>query len=174
MARRRDFARGAVAIRSSRLTTWFQFLPTEVTQASNSAATLMFVLNATALAMRPFTIVRSHFLVAIGTDQTGSLEAQRAAIGIAVVSEQAVDVGISAVPTPILDMSSNLWMLHQVLYADESQLADNRSPESVYSIDSKAMRKVELGQDLAIVVEGAGFGGGVQITVGGRMLIKNN
>ena len=114
MARRRDFVRGAHAIAQRRLTTWFQFSPAETTVASGASA-IVFTLNAAALALRPFTVVRSHFLIWLLSDQAASQERQMAAMGIAVVSDQAVAVGATAVPTPITEAGSHLWFLHQYI-----------------------------------------------------------
>ena len=83
-------------------------------------------------------------------------------------------VGVTAVPIPITDMGSNLWLLHQLMYADQSGLIDTQLPATQYSVDSKAMRKVEVGQDIIVAAETAAIGLGVRIIVGGRMLIKNN
>ncbi len=172
MARRRDFVRGAVAIGKRRETTWFQFLPAEVTVASG--ANLIFSLNAAALALRPFTIVRSHFMISLKSDQSAAIERQEGAVGLAVVSDQAVAVGITAVPTPITEMGSNLWLLHQLIYADESSLTDRTRPQMNIEVDSKAMRKVEVGSDLIVVVEITSASNGAIFIVGGRMLVKNN
>ena len=87
MARRRDFARGAHAIASRRETTWFEFQPVEVTIAAASTGILIFSLNAAALALRPFTIVRTRMLFNLRSDQAAAPETQRAAVGIAVVSD---------------------------------------------------------------------------------------
>ncbi len=52
----RSFVRGP-----KRVSTWFQFLPVDTTIASG-AATVFFTLNAAALALRPFTVVRTYFI----------------------------------------------------------------------------------------------------------------
>ena len=175
MARRRDFVRGAAVIAKRRETTWFQFQPEQATLAAAGGASLLFTLNAAALALRPFTIVRSRFEIDLRSDQAAAVEEQRAAMGIAVVSDQAVAIGVTAIPTPMTDLGSNLWFLHQIIFADESSLTDRTRPSSKISIDSKAMRKVEVGQDVVVVVETASSVGlGAIITVGGRMLTKNN
>ena len=111
MARRRDFVRGAVAIRQKRLTSWFQFQPGR-TAFSSVGGTVLFSLNAAALALRPFTIVRTRFLVSVVTDQVAADELVLGALGMAVVSDQAVAIGVTAVPTPITDMGSDLWFVH--------------------------------------------------------------
>ena len=45
---------------------------------------------------------------------------------------------------------------------------------SQYEVDSKAMRKVDIGQDLVIVGEASGASQGFIMNVGGRMLVKVN
>ena len=171
---RRDFRRGAVAIRKARETTWIGFQPANFTIATASTAQLAFSLNAAALALRPMTIVRTRFMIFMRSDQAAALEQQSAAVGLAVVSDQSVGVGVTAVPTPITDMPSAMWFVHQLIFGDESELTDRTKSKRVIEIDSKVMRKVEVGQDIIVVVETSATSSGAIIQIGGRMLIKNN
>ncbi len=173
MARRREFVRGAAAITHRRLTSWFEFAPVAVSM-DGVGGTIIFSLNAAALALRPFTIVRSRFEIDLRSDQAAAIELQRVGLGMAVVSDQASGVGVTAVPTPITDMASDLWFVYQLIYADESNLTDRTRPSTKMAIDSKAMRKVDIGQDLVIVGEASGLSNGTILTVGGRMLVKVN
>ena len=167
-------ARRVQRVAARRKTTWFGFDVVEVSPGAG-VAILLFSLNAAALALRPFTVVRSHFELALRSDQSAAIELQRLGFGIAVVSDQAVSVGITAVPTPVSDIASSLWFVHSLIYADESSITDRTRSATNKSIDSKAMRKVEIGQDIVVVVQGAPTtGSGSSITVGGRMLVKNN
>ena len=174
MARHRSFVRGASAIRSARKTTWFQFLPVETTLAGSAATSLVFALNAVALAMRPFTIVRTHWYVKLQSDQAASVENQAIGVGLGVVSDRAVAVGVSAVPLPISQMSSSDWFLHTIVFGDGVCSTDTMTDSRYVEIDSKAMRKVEIGEDIVVVLEGGGVGAGSFVTQGGRMLVKNN
>ena len=151
-----------------------QFQPVATQQGTSSASTLVFVLNAAALALRPFTIVRTHFSCHLGTDQTAALEQQSIAVGIAVVSTEAAAVGITAIPTPNTEAASSLWFVHQYAFADSSDLASNVRRGETWLMDSKAMRKVELGQDMVVVIEGGGLGSGQITSLGGRILVKLN
>ena len=169
---RRPFVRGRGG--PKRTTTWFQFLPTDITLASAGTATLVFTLNAAALALRPFTIVRSHFRFFLRSDQAAAIEQQAIAVGLAVVLDQAAAVGVAAVPTPATDMASDLWFVHSTMFGDESNLTDRTRSGVGWSVDSKAMRKMDIGQDLALVVEGGGIGAGMIVSIAGRMLVKNN
>ena len=173
MARRREFVRGAAAISQRRLTSWFQF-QTAAVQMTTEGGTLIFSLNAAALALRPFTVVRTRFEIQLGSDQAAAVEQQVAALGIAVVSDQAAAIGVTAIPTPVTDMASDLWFVHQLAFGDESALTDRTCSSTRMTIDSKAMRKVDIGQDIVVVGEMDNVQNGVVLTVGGRMLVKVN
>ncbi len=161
------FARGA-----RRLTTWLQFQP-QATTLGAGGSSLVFSLNAAALAARPFTVVRSHFEVALQSDQAAAVEVQAAGFGIAVVSDQAVAIGVTAIPTPITEAGSHLWFVHQFCFADESNLTDRTRSGGHWSIDSKAMRKVDVGSDIVVVFENDTLVGSI-MRIAGRMLVKNN
>ncbi len=167
MAGRRFQTRGP-----KRLSSWFQFQAQDVTMTA-VGGTVVFSLNAAALALRPFTIVRSRFELMLRSDQSAAIEQQAASFGIAVVSDQAVAVGVTAVPTPNTDMASDLWFVHQNLFADEMGLLDTMRAATKVSVDSKAMRKVDIGQDIVVVGEFGGFSG-CKLSVSGRMLVKVN
>ncbi len=172
MAHRRTFP-GRVAS-TKRLTSWFFFTPVEVTFTAGGG-TLIFSLNAAALALRPFTIVRSHFLAMIRSDQAAAIERQVGAWGMAVVSDQATAVGVTAIPTPITDMGSDLWFTYQSLMAHHQEITDRSEPVEIYKTDSKAMRKVDIGQDLVVVGElASGQSAGFILNLMGRMLVKVN
>ncbi len=134
-------------------------------------------LNAAALAFRPFTVVRTRIELYVRSDQVAATEDQSGAMGMAVVSSQAVAVGVTAIPTPVTEIGSDLWFVHQTIFNAEfgdSAGGNGANRGHHWTIDSKAMRKVEDGQDVVIVIEDAGLGGGARFFIGGRMLIKAN
>ncbi len=163
----------AVVRAPRRKSAWFQFQPV-ITTMTATGGTIIFSLNAAALALRPFTVVRTRFELFLRSDQGGVSEDQSAGFGIAVVSDEAVAVGVTAVPTPISEMSSDLWFVHQVLFSSllvvTAVAATLRG--AAYTVDSMAMRKVGIGQDIVVVSELGTFGGGVAVSAGGRMLVK--
>jgi len=167
--------RGRIVRAQRRLTSWFQFIPVETAFDGTAGGTILFTLNAAALALRPFTIVRSHFMIRVSSDQNAASEDQGGAVGMAVVSDQASAIGVTAVPTPITDMGSDLWFVHQQFMNVVTITAAglDASAGAVFVVDSKAMRKVDIGQDVVIVVE-AGASNGFELIVGGRMLVKVN
>jgi len=168
------FIRGTVARRE---TLWFTSPGSLVVLAAANQAVLLQVLNAAALAIRPFTIIRSRGVVGISSDQTGATEDQHAAFGCAVVSQQASAAGVGSIPTPVTDDGSDLWFVYQRLMA-KIQFASvsgmDANAGKIYEFDSKAMRKVEDGEDLVVVAENgpAGTGAGVRINWYVRFLIK--
>ncbi len=165
----RTFKRGP-----TRKSLWLQFEPVEVTLGGPSATSLVFSLNAAALALRPFTVVRTHWELKLMSDQAAAVENQAVALGIAVVSDEAATVGITAVPLPSTNAGSALWFLHAWVFGDGTRTATTTTDSSYRSIDSKAMRKVDNGQDVVVVLQGGGVGSGMFVTVAGRQLVKTN
>ena len=156
-----------------RLTDWAFISPFLTTQVG-AGGVLIASLNAAALALRPFTIVRSIFELMVVSDQETVSEIQIGGFGVAVVSDQAVGIGVTAIPTPLTDLGSDLWLAHQVLLGNFIGTG-NSDTESAnrYVVDSKAMRKVNGDQDVVIVTEmNSALASGLTIFGAGRMLFK--
>jgi len=168
MAHRKRFVRGV-----RRLSMWISvdFISTTMT---SSGGTLIQQLNAAALALRPFTVVRSHFLLDVRSDQAASSEIQAGAFGLAVVSNQAAGAGVTALPTPVTDLGSDLWFVHQPFFGSQTTLANVALDARQYQIDSKAMRKVDDDEDIVIMGEFSNLGSGVTLRTAGRLLVKLN
>ncbi len=158
-----------------RETLWLGGTSFSQTLAAPTTVALVLSLNATALALRPFTVVRTRGILQVSSDQQGASEGYGASFGNAIVSDQASAIGVTAVPTPTVDNASDLWFVYEFLmgrfnFGTAVGFA-NVGVDRV--IDSKAMRKVEDGQDLVSVVEGAGAGFSGSIISGFlRTLIK--
>ncbi len=159
------------AVRQRRETLWVGFTPTETTFTA-TGGTLLFSLSAAGLALRPFTIVRTRLNLYIRSDQVAAREIQSGAVGVAVVSEQAEAIGISAIPTPVTDLESDLWLLWTIVQSSSTAGSDGGVDGKGMEIDSKAMRKVADGDQVVVVGELSGLSNGFQLTVGGRMLLK--
>ena len=173
MARRHGLRSRMVA--SGRKTFWLGGSVAETTLTTANSAAIITSLNAAALALRPFTVIRSRGYWSMESDQNAASESQQAHIGAIVVSDQAVAIGVTAVPTPVTDNQSS-WIFfegnsqrYQVVSAIGS--IANKVPW-INRIDSKSMRKVEEGQDLIIVAENSGTGDGATIVSFVRTLIK--
>ena len=145
-----------------------------VLPAADSAA-LINSAGASVLALRPFTVVRSRIHIFVKSDQTGALENAQVGYGIAVVSDQASSIGITAVPQPFTNLDSDLWLMHEILTASFIFVSGSGF-DPVGGVwkdaDSRAMRKVEDGQDLVFVIENSGQSSGSSTLTAGRVLLK--
>ncbi len=168
MARKSGFVRRHGVMR--RETVWFGSpSPPIFTSLGGATSTLITSLNAAALALRPFTVVRSVGFVHFRSDQQAAVESFAGAYGRCVVTDQAVAVGVTAVPTPFTDNDSDAWYLHQAVVS--TNVVDAGGSLLAFPVESRAMRKVEDGFDLIGVVENL-LVTGVVIAVFIRTLVK--
>ncbi len=170
VSRKSGFIRRSGVMRRESL--WAAILPVANTLAAGSTAVLSSVLGAGALNLRPFTIVRTRGFLHVRSDSTVAAEFFHAALGFAVVSDQASAVGVTAVPTPDTERSSDLWFLFAEGGGNGFTAVNEVSGQYWEDFDSKAMRKVEDGQDMVIVKETSSISLGAIVTHGGRFLIK--
>jgi len=173
MARKSGFVRRGGVMR--RETLWFTDTPTRTTMAAASTAVLVGSLNASALALRPFTVIRTVGYMHVKSDQTAVLEDYNASLGCAIVSDQATAIGVTAVPTPMTDNGSDLWYFYQ--HAIGSFIfIDGTSFDPVggvgMKVESKGARKVQEGEDLVIVAETGSNSSGVVLAKLLRILVK--
>ncbi len=160
--------------RNVRETRWGATSVVQGTPMAASTAILLTSLGATVLAMRPLTIVRTRGVILGRSDQSAASEDYSFGYGHAVVSEQAVAIGVTAVPTPMTDADSDLWFVYesvigQLIFSDATGIFE--AGQRV-AFDSKAMRKVEDGQDAISVVETSSLSAGAIIQVQFRCLFK--
>ncbi len=143
------------------------------TALAASTATLMGTLNAAALLLRPFTILRTHLDCRFSSDQLISNETPFGDLGMMIVSDKAAALGITAVPAPISQIDSD-WFVHQGMsdkFIFGSTAAFVSGGGQHYNIDSKAMRKVGPDQDVVFVFE-VNSAVGAELIIFGRQLIQ--
>ncbi len=157
-----------------RETLWLSGGLVVTTFSGASQPILLASLNAAALALRPFTVVRTRGYLFARSDQIAAAEAWDISYGQAVVSDQASAIGITAIPTPVVDSDSDLWFVYEQIAGtlQFSTAAGFREVGRDHRIDSKAMRKVEDGQDLVTVGETSSASLGVVLLDSFRQLIK--
>ncbi len=167
-------ARRFVQPKTRRTSQWLAFIASVTAVASGGAEVLIASLNAAALALRPFTVVRTHLRYQVISDQVAATESQFGALAVAVVSEEASAVGITAMPSPDTDRDSDLFYVYEDFVNDFTLLSaagfNTWNPGG--KIDSKAMRKVNSDQDIVLTVGAASASDGFGLYVAGRMLIK--
>ena len=141
-----------------------------------TSKTLLGSLNAAALALRPFTVLRTRLLLGIETDQVSADEVGFGAYGEIVVTSDASAIGATAIPDPgrIAGDADAPWYVHQPMaYSFQTLSGAGFDPLMMiqYVVDSKAMRKVGPNDDLVSIYSEEGSVGAV-ITVLGRQLIQ--
>jgi len=122
----------------------------------------------------PFTVVRTRGIITVRTDQIVSNEDWFGAYGFCIVTEQARAAGVVSIPTPITEETSDVWFVHG-FYAGAVTVGSGTAFQElsrVFEFDSKAMRTVEEGEAIAVVVENASASAGIAFTLKFRMLIK--
>jgi len=159
---------------SFRRDTQWGSLASTVTTLASGTPVLFGGLSAVGLALRPFTIIRVRGYLNIASDQLAAAEHYAASFGMCVVTEQALAIGVTAVPTPQTDKSSDLWFVYEELAGAVKFIAGAALSEQSpgFSFDSRAMRKVEEGQDIAVVEESVTGFVGCELYKGGRFLLK--
>ncbi len=110
----------------------------------------------------------------VHSDSVAASEFYDAAYGQAKISEQAAAIGVTAMPTPDLDVESDLWFVYerQMGFEQFFDATGSTTHGETFRFDSKAMRKVEDGEQLASVVEAGSLSLGFTFTVQFRQLIK--
>ncbi len=166
--------RGRVAVRAPKRTMVWIGANGGISTIAAGTNTLIASLNAAALAVRPFTIVRTRIECALMSDQAAVTETPTGQFGIIVVSEQAIAIGATAIPNPTDDADGD-WHVHQPVLNRFVFLSavgvDQSIGGIVRTIDSKAMRRVGINKDLAFMFDmGVPVGGDFWFS--GRFLVK--
>jgi len=173
MAGRATRFRGRTFAKSDRQAVWLGIDIDPVTIAAG-ATVLVATLNAAALALRPFTVVRTRAMINWGSDQAAASEAPLGALGLIVVSDQAAAAGSGSVPSPVgnTDAPFFVWepLISTFLFGDLTGFIEPSGYNLV--VDSKAMRKVGVNEDVAIQVGNTSSAEGAIAVMIGRMLVK--
>ena len=159
-----------------RKTVWLSIGPTDNALTAASQAVLFTGLNAAALALRPFTVVRTRGLFHVISDQVAASETFGAVLAMAVVTDQALAIGVTAVPTGATDRASDEFYVYEEIigrYIFGTAVGSETVAETAsVRFDSKAMRKVDVGQDIAFTIETQSIVTGAQVKKMGRFLVK--
>ena len=169
----RQFTRSRGRLGEARKTLWLFIDTVQSTLSGAPTAVLTNQLSAAALALRPFTVIRTRGIMHVISDQAVSTELYGADLGFAVVSEQASAIGVTAVPTPLTDKGSDLFFVYEQAFSRfefKTGVGIEGATGVLHRFDSKAMRKVDGDQDVVVTVENE-ISGSIIVT-SGCMLIK--
>ncbi len=101
------------------------------------------------------TIRRTRGIISWASDQGAAIEDQIGAFGMIVVNDLALAAGAASIPGPITDGSDDGWFVWVPLSSRGSAAASGLIVSVEEQFDSKAMRKVEEGFGVAVMVENA-------------------
>ena len=119
----------------------------------------------------PLTLVRTRGVIQVQSDQAGASELQIGAVGVAIVTQAAITLGVTAMPDPVTFEDSGIWQTYQAFAATTTAAAEN-PVQTLYHIDSKAQRKIETGEGLVAVVANLSAATGLLFTFNFRYLFK--
>ncbi len=166
---RRGVIRGRVGPR--RATQWVaSTLESAVTALAASTA----ILDQSFGFSEPATIVRVRGALWVSSDQNSATERINGSIGFAVVTDEALAVGVTAMPIPETNKGSDVWFLWEPFFNDvRFSTASGFQPRTFERtvLDSKAMRKVDDGKSVVVMLEN-GAATGMQFLLVFRMLVK--
>ena len=154
-----------------RLTEWASTAPQT---AFTTLAAATAILDSVFTTGDPETLIRVVGNLNVLTDQTAGNERPFGAVGLCVVSNQAVAIGVTAIPTPYTDAESDLWVQHAFWAAPFSFVTGGGIANVSVDIDmtSKAMRKVSPDETLCLVIENGNSGQGCFYRLDVRVLSK--
>ena len=115
------------------------------------------------------TVLRTRARLSVITDQAVAAEQQIGAFGLIVVTDRAAAAGAVSIPGPFTDGGDDGWFVHQII---SQQNGLSGLTDAQYDIDSKAMRKIEDGGEIAIMVENGGTSHGFNFIFAVRLLAK--
>ncbi len=118
------------------------------------------------------TVRRTRGTFYITSDQSMVIEEQYGAFGMVVVSDLALAAGAASIPGPSTNASDDGWFLWEPFLVQQTLASAQAAANGVGRIDfdSKAMRRVEEGFGIAIMVENAHATDGLEIACGFSLL----
>ncbi len=171
MARRRFNTRGTAP---KRLMIWIGINIAPVTFAAGGGSALVGTLSAAALLLRPFTVIRSRGKFMVHTDNAAAGENQVGVFSNQVVTQAATSGGIAGIPTPLTEFEADYFVYEPFFSITSLQTTSvvSGNGQITYEFDSKAMRKVDIDDDLAAVVQSDAASDGFIFQLNGRLLLK--
>ncbi len=110
------------------------------------------------------TVRRTRGVISVKSDQDAAPEDISGALGFVVVNDLALGVGATAIPGPVTDSSDDGWFVWEPLLLTGREGGSSVSSMQV-AFDSKAMRKVEHGFGVAVMVENIASGRAFDVQV---------
>ncbi len=116
------------------------------------------------------TIRRTRGRFSVHSDQASGGEPQLGALGFIVVNDLAIAAGAASIPGPVTDASDDGWFVWEPFQSFGFNGTVGTLFDRSYMFDSKAMRRVEEGFTIALMVENANGTTGLNIACGTSLL----
>ncbi len=100
------------------------------------------------------TVRRTLGWVLVHSDQEAANEAYQGALGFQVVTDLAVAAGAASIPGPVTDADDDGWFVWQA-FGGASMATSSAERGRLFNFDSRAMRRIEPGQTVAVMYENA-------------------
>jgi len=127
------------------------------------------------LGVSPATIVRTRGEFMVRSDQDAANETPFGAFGFHIANENARAAGAGSLLRPDTDATDDLWFVHQFFSGGNfgaSTGALFANPWTRYTFDSKAMRKIQEGDAIVVMVQNTSSSGGIEFLIHFRLLFK--
>ena len=155
MARVTRLARRGIRAAVRPTTNWTRIVSSVVTVVPVSSKVLLASLNLSNPGIGE-TIRRTIGRIMVLSDQASVHEEQLGAFGLVVVNDLALAAGAASIPGPVTEAGDDGWFVWEPLIAAGSQIANpSGGPIIGLPFQSRAMRRVEEGFSVAIMVENA-------------------
>ncbi len=161
MAARRGTARSFAPRGTRPATDWSRFvlLDTVIVAAGTKALLATFVLSNPGISE---TIRRTRGRLYVGSDQSAAFEGVSFALGFVRVTSFATAAGAASIPGPLTDANDDGWFVWEGLSAQMGQTG-SAVGGIVLPFDSKAMRTVDEGFEIAVMVENGSGAFGLRV-----------
>ena len=118
------------------------------------------------------TVTRTRGLIHMQSDQAVASEFQLGAVGMIVVSADALAVGITALPSPGNDINSDGWFVWVPLLSTIKAGTSETDVGYHTVVDSKAQRVIHEGSVIVVVAENFSATAGLQLAFNFRLLSR--
>ena len=135
--------------------TWGRAVTNAATVAGTTKSTfLTFVLSTAGIGE---TIRRTVGGILVRSDQVATAESYSGAVGAVIITDAAAAIGSTAIPGPVTEADDDGWFLWQGFAGEQG--VDSSKSQLWFPFDSRAMRRVSEGFQIAFVIETAGADG---------------
>jgi len=150
--------------------------PGGVTVTSVSSVASVILGSGAQVTQDGLTLVRTRGLFTFAAASVGAAATDQmlGAVGIGVVTAEAFAIGVTAVPVPITTQGWDGWIYWSPLQLSPSQNAASPGAYIVKEVDSRAMRKLRLGDTIYAALQISLDGGTLsyQTYFDSRLLLK--